>query len=179
MTEKTKKVGRKRVGIIPTVNHDGSNNPEGNSHTYRLLLLSLTSDHKRLLQALKDEQSIYAFKSAFVATLKEFSTSDPEILINATKQLDELCQQYLSEYGWKRLQANARDRKYRNGAAVIEKDGEIRNRESKKSIKLDESVAIKINDFAQQQTKGGHKLSISNAVKLLLEFWYEKHEKTL
>ena len=169
--------GRQRVGIIPDVHPDGKKNIKGNCVNYRAVLADLVADTPRFRKSLREAEKIYDAKDAYDELLFIFRTSDPAEKIAATQKLDQFCLDWLSDYGWKRLQANARDRRYQRGAVIVDQEGDLVGRESKKQVKLDESTARRLTELAGKQKVGGKKLSITKFVDQLMEFWNEHHKK--
>lgn len=169
--EEKQRRGRPRVGIVPSILPDGKRDPAGTSLVYRLVLYDLIADNERLAKALKNPENILMAVNEFRSLPLERAEDQPDKQISAVKALDDFCDKHLSKYGWNRVQANVRDRRYAKGAAVVQ-DGRLKRRQRIKPAKLSEETSVRLVQFAKNK-----KISVSEAVDLLLDSWSVGNEE--
>lgn len=142
MTDNAKKTGRPSLGIIQ----------EKQIHYYGCIQNWV--HNRKLAEWLEDPEKDIEAVNAF----NDVWLSDK----NGTAHLDQWRKDWLSEAGWKRLQANVRQKMYARGTA----DG----RERKKTLQLEVSTVTDLKFYAESQG-----MTINQAVKHLLKLTEGTH----
>ncbi|OED44682.1 hypothetical protein ACH42_07015 [Endozoicomonas sp. (ex Bugula neritina AB1)] len=103
---------------------------------------------------LKDVEQSYKAQQA----MTELSIADDDF----AQRLNDWCQAWLSQEGWKRLQANVRQSHYVKGS--VTKNRESRSRERKRNLQVEASTAARLRMYAEH-----HNVTLNNALLKLLD----------
>ena len=139
-----KKRGRPEVGIT-----------QDRLFAYHLCIDKWINDG-RLMRWLKNPKDLIDAQSDFHSKVR---ASDDQQALNI---LNDWCQSWLSESGWRRLQGNVRQKAYVKGSWE-------QGREKMRTLQIPTSTHRQLSRFAQEQ-----KLTINQAIKYLLQLSTEE-----